>query len=573
MMMKKTDTTASTTANQLHTAKVLLSSKNFTRAEQLLKEILQVESKNPEALDLLAKILYLRDEKKAARNLWKQSLKYAGQPEVLFSNLHTFLHVLRQEGNLKAADKHASMKLPKWPQTHVPDTQERDRIIELANLLAKSGQLESSRTLLEQIAATLPDDVEIMASIGIIQMLQEQYAEALKTFTTVDRAIQPRSDLSLLARIYQAAAALDNKELMLTTAERATDEHPFHNAPKQPGQSKNILLIYPHPNLSTTIQADERGSQFSGNYPSQLRERLSDEFHFSSILTATETSRKATDKLPHPDLIINNVVNAESLISLGDLSSLCDFIDSFNAPVINHPRNAISASRNQTIKLIDDIPSVIAPSTVRFSKINKSHADLVDEIESQFDYPFIVRTLSAQEGKGMSKVDNRESLAQALDEKPTDFYVTQFVESRHESGLYRKIRAAVVGDEVHVIRVDHSTEWKIYGRTKKDQIMVNFHQQRPEFLAAEDRICTNPYEELGQPIMQALEEIGRRIPLDIFGIDFDVTSEGKFLFFETNATMNLLSTADPSVPYSLDAEKRLLTAIKHYMRSLIEKAS
>ncbi len=563
--MNTTDTTSSTTANRLHTAKVLLSSKNFPQAEQLLKEILQEESKNPEALDLLAKILYLRDEKQAAKKLWKQSLKHASQPEILFSNLHTFLHVLRQEGNLEAADKHAAMKLPEWPQTHTPDKHERNRIIDLANLLAKSGQRESARNLLEQIAATLPDDVEIMASIGIIQMLQEQYAEALETFTTVDRAIQPRSDLSLLARIYQAAAGVGNTELMISIAQRATDEHPTHNIPKRPGQSKSILILYGHPDLSGTTQADERGSQFKGNYPGQLRDQLAEEFHFSSIFTATETSRNAVKELPRPDLIINNQTNAETLAGQQELPLLCDFIDSLGAPVINHPKNALSTSREDTVRLIEDIPGVITPDTTRFSTLNKSRDELVEEIESQVKYPFIIRTLSAQEGKGMQVVNDRESLHQSLDDKPGDFYTTEFFESRHESGLFRKIRAAIVGDEIHIVRVDHSPDWKVHGRMSNAPHRIEFYRQHPELLATEKRICANPSGELGESTMHILEEIRKRIPLEVFGIDFDVTSDGEILFFEANATMLLLSSADKSMPHPVEAEERLVSSFRRYI--------
>ena len=39
--------------------------------------------------------------------------------------------------------------------------------------------------------------------------------------------------------------------------------------------------------------------------------------------------------------------------------------------------------------------------------------------------------------------------------------------------------------------------------------------------------------------MTAPHEIRARTPLDIFGIDFDLMPDGRILFFETNAAMNL----------------------------------
>jgi hypothetical protein len=37
--------------------------------------------------------------------------------------------------------------------------------------------------------------------------------------------------------------------------------------------------------------------------------------------------------------------------------------------------------------------------------------------------------------------------------------------------------------------------------------------------------------------MQTLQEIRKKIPLDVFGIDFDVMPDGTVLFFEANAAM------------------------------------
>jgi hypothetical protein len=52
-----------------------------------------------------------------------------------------------------------------------------------------------------------------------------------------------------------------------------------------------------------------------------------------------------------------------------------------------------------------------------------------------------------------------------------------------------------------------------------------------------------PDETLGRPAVAALHEIRRRIPLDFYGIDFDMLPDGRVLFFEANAVMNI-SLAD-----------------------------
>ena len=61
--------------------------------------------------------------------------------------------------------------------------------------------------------------------------------------------------------------------------------------------------------------------------------------------------------------------------------------------------------------------------------------------------------------------------------------------------------------------------------------------------------------------MSALAEIGKAMPLDIFGVDFDVDADGRLLFFEANATMNLLSNAPPHIDYPAAAKREFMSAV------------
>ena len=52
-------------------------------------------------------------------------------------------------------------------------------------------------------------------------------------------------------------------------------------------------------------------------------------------------------------------------------------------------------------------------------------------------------------------------------------------------------------------------------------------------------ILYKPDETLGQVAMAALHEIKARVPLDFYGIDFDVLPDGSLVFFEANAAMSV----------------------------------
>jgi len=72
------------------------------------------------------------------------------------------------------------------------------------------------------------------------------------------------------------------------------------------------------------------------------------------------------------------------------------------------------------------------------------------------------------------------------------------------------------------------------------------------------RMIATPEKTLGKPAMAALHEIRNRIPLDFYGIDFDMLPDGRVLFFEANAAMNL-SLSDAPV-----SSRRVRRCVRQY---------
>ena len=224
-------------------------------------------------------------------------------------------------------------------------------------------------------------------------------------------------------------------------------------------------------------------------------------------------------------------------------------VDSFCVPVVNHPTKVVQTLRDESAKLLANVPGILVPKTKRFSAAGKNNEELLREIEDQFDYPLIVRTVELHDGAGMIRADSRHALVEALSSGFTDkFFVTQFVDSRGGNELFRKIRATVVENEIIITRVDYDTSWNARGRKPEDR--VPFYLERPYLLDQEKCICKQPEEKLGSSVIQSLRSIRDRIPLDVFGVDFDVNVDGLLVFFEANASMNLFSTARKADPIS-----------------------
>jgi len=169
-------------------------------------------------------------------------------------------------------------------------------------------------------------------------------------------------------------------------------------------------------------------------------------------------------------------------------------------------------------------------------------------------------------------VDSHDALLKVLlaVDCPENFFVTEFVDCRGKDECFRKIRAAVVGDEIILMRVDYDTYWNVHGRKNKKR--VPFYLERPYLLDEEKRICGDMDAALGRSAMRSLRAIRERIPLDVFGIDFAVDAQGTVIFYEANATMNLFSTAPKEVSNPKESGEKLKQAFQSYFMSLAAKS-
>ena len=279
-------------------------------------------------------------------------------------------------------------------------------------------------------------------------------------------------------------------------------------------------------------------------------------------------SDSARKHIPQPDFVINNCANGELILSEGDLWRLSAVVDSFRVPVVNHPAKVVQTDKGCVSKADRRIFQVFwFRRPCAFLRLAKAMKNCGDEIEDQYDYPLIVRTLAFHDGMGMTKVDSRHALVEVLSSGfPDKFFVTQFVDSRGGNKLFRKIRATVVKGEIVITRVDYDINWNIRGWKSEER--VPFYLENAYLLDEEKRICEQPEVELGRPAIQSLQTIRDRIPLDVFGVDFEVNADGLVVFYEANAAMNLFSTARKEIPYPKEAEDCLKLLFQRYFTSL-----
>ena len=350
--------------------------------------------------------------------------------------------------------------------------------------------------------------------------------------------------------------------------EMRADSSPVFIKDRRATQKADILIVSHNPPIDDSLKSFKTLQLHCPNFPGQLADRFEEDFNFAFVFEGDALKPSIRWKIPQPDLVINNCANGELILSQDSLPGLIELVDGFGVPVVNHPTKVIQSTRDMSAKLLEDISGVLVPKTMRFSSAGKTREELVHEIEDQYNYPLITRTLTFQQGKGMTKVDSRDALDGVFSsEFPEKFFVTEFVDSRGENEFFRKIRAAVVKDEIIICRVDCDSHWNVHGR--KSEGRVSFYLEHLYLLDEEKRICKDPEAQLGRSAVQSLRAIRNRIPLDVFGMDFDVDANGRVVFYEANATMNLFSTAQKEVPNPKEVEDCLKLAFQRYLTSLV----
>jgi hypothetical protein len=138
---------------------------------------------------------------------------------------------------------------------------------------------------------------------------------------------------------------------------------------------------------------------------------------------------------------------------------------------------------------------------------------------------------------GAALLSNRTDLADHLARwNWREFYAIEFVDLKRADGFYRKLRAAYFDDEVIVNVAAINRFWMVSGWRAKPA-GIDFYRANPRSIEECNSIVKDPERELGAEVMVVLKAIRDRIPLDIFGVDFEVDREGGVVFFEASAAM------------------------------------
>lgn len=336
---------------------------------------------------------------------------------------------------------------------------------------------------------------------------------------------------------------------------------PPYAAPRRETQLLSVVLISPNPHPETLAYSVE-GQHFSANFPSQIALARADRYRFLSVFADGPPRPLAGEVVAGEHaVVLNNCVNAEDL-KRGDLARVLAHEQALALPVINSAQQAVHCTRVETAETLRSVPGLVVPKAMRFKLDGSMLPALRKRIKELFALPVILRSVGEQRSANIhlaaTDAELDATLGALLAAGNRDIYAIEYAGAVHDNGRFRRLRAAFVGGTPLLIRADYDGQWIVNSR-RHERIRDNYRRD-PALLAEANGLVENP-EQLGASAWAALAEIGRRIPLDVFGLDFDVDGEGRAVFFEANATMNLLSLAPPEFAYPPGAQQAFLKAL------------
>jgi tetratricopeptide (TPR) repeat protein len=506
----------------------------IAEAAAMYESLLEAQPTDAGIMGLLAVAQLQLGNESEALATWQKALSIDAEAPTRLRVIANFLVAARQKRLPQLSRLAKNLVVPDWPQGSAPDAGERSMIVALADSLAQLDRKEAALRLLDTVLPVLGDDTELLndaVQVMINAGGSKKAVAVLQPLTSVIGAV----DGGLLTAHAVAAHAAGQIDDARRLSRRAIEAVPVHITEERPGQTLLIGVLNPAP-VPIVRAGNAFHLHFSSNIPSVLAESMSEQYRFLSIFPEARSADRALAALPRPHIVLNNWVSEWPTAS-GKLELMADFADRLGVPVLNHPRNVALTSRQHNAERLAGIPDLVVPRVVRFLNEPKERKAVLRLIGEEVGYPVIIRGPTVRKGAA-AKLDTQAELSSHLETLPnTRFYAIEYIHNPVSSGLYRKIRAAVIGSELFITHVHFGGQWSVHRERDREKLAALPVDSRETAFA--ERMIAQPEETLGAAAMAALREIRLRTPLDMFGIDFDMMPDGRMLFFEANAAMRL----------------------------------
>lgn len=544
-------------------------------ARAAYEALLDATPEHADLLGLLGVVALQQGHAGRAEALLRRALAAESDARVRLRNLNNLIALLHQTSRRQEAQALLAGGVPDWPAEVEPDATERGTVLSLGWALLLLGYVDSAQRLFEQAIPDPDSDAAALALAGRLQLELGNPEAALGQLERAAEVMPGNCDLQL--SIGYARHLLGQHDAARAKATEITRGWSVFTMPRSPGQRADVLVLNSAPNTIKQVKGGLGALHFSTNFASQLLREMQDEIRFHSAF-GDISGEAFPNPAPAVDVVLNNCVNSEAINIPGRLERALTAVRWADRPVINHPEAIAATTRQKTTELLRGIPGLKLPRIERYLITHSAVEDIVADIESRFAYPVILRRCLGHKSAdhqhsdtGLVAVlaqDRAEVRAALADLGVPEIYAVEYVPLRKKSGHFRKIRALLAEDEIVYAVPGFYNTWLVAG-ARREATGMAFYRAHPETVEESRRIVLEPESVLGTDCLRVLEAVRDRMPLDFFGIDFDVDDEGQVVLFEANAAMNLLS--HPGDPEDIALPDAPSERIKEAFRRAVDR--
>jgi glutathione synthase/RimK-type ligase-like ATP-grasp enzyme len=272
--------------------------------------------------------------------------------------------------------------------------------------------------------------------------------------------------------------------------------------------------------------------------------------------------------LPDHDVMFVAIGESEQNIPL--LQTMANIVADWPRPVLNQPQRIAALSRDNTCALLEAVPGVTMPATVRVSRQmleQVGRAELpVDVVIEEGVFPLIVRPVDSHAGRGLARLDDVPAVADYLRTMAEqEFFISRFVDYRAEDGLFRKYRIVLIEGRPFLCHLAISRHWMIH--------YLNAGMAESQDKRDEEAHCMENFDaDFAQRHAEAFRAIHERTGLDYLGIDCGEAPDGSLLVFEVDSNM-IVHAIDPVdvFPYKQPQMHKVFVAFRGMLDNAIKR--
>jgi hypothetical protein len=267
--------------------------------------------------------------------------------------------------------------------------------------------------------------------------------------------------------------------------------------------------------------------------------------------------------LPMPEHDVLIVGMSESDDNRALLLSLEQALANWPKPVINAPRHIPAVGRDVASALLQNVPGLLMPPTLRASRaelqdIASGATRLSAQVEG-CDFPIILRPVGSQAGRDLAKIEGPEDIARYLFRvHEVDFYLSRFIDYSGKDGYFRKMRVALIDGKPFACHMAVSVNWMVH--------YVNAGMYEEAWKRAEEVFFMDHFANFVQRHQVALNAIAQRTQLDYLFIDCAETQDGQLLVFEIDHAMVVHAMdLEDQFPYKQTHMLKVKNAFRDYL--------